>query len=125
MLRCAVFRGASAIRGRKDRVSEIFEHGRSVEGDQRIVIDTDNLESSAPTIAGCLGQFVFALDFGCNGYLEPLSQTLIALTFRPPRDGICDPSVNVGFMPACPIGADLELSWECALGNLTVDRGPG
>src|ERR1700744_1448878 len=27
-------------------------------------------------------------------------------------------------MPACTVGADLELSGECALGNLAVDGGP-
>lgn len=28
-------------------------------------------------------------------------------------------------MPAGPVGADFELSWERALGDLSVDCGPG
>src|ERR1700755_2021760 len=53
------------------------------------------------------------------------SSNRIELEFRMPRDGICDPVVDVGFMPPGPVGADFELSWECALGDLTVDRRPG
>ena len=41
------------------------------------------------------------------------------------RDWIGDPAVDVGFMPAAPVGADFELSRERALGDLAVDGGPG
>ena len=55
----------------------------------------------------------------------PASSDLIALTFRTPRDGICDPAVDVRFMPAGPVGAYFELGRERALGNLAVDGGSG
>ena len=55
----------------------------------------------------------------------PTSPNLIELTFWTPRDGICDPAVDVGFMPAGPVGADFELNRERALSDLAVDSGPG
>src|SRR6516165_10381749 len=48
-----------------------------------------------------------------------------SLMFRTPRDGICDPAIDVRFMPAGPVGADFELSREGAFGDLAVDGGPG
>src|SRR5215831_15994662 len=42
-----------------------------------------------------------------------------------PSDWIRYPAVDVGFMPAGPVGADFELSRERALGDLAVDGGPG
>jgi hypothetical protein len=53
------------------------------------------------------------------------SPNRIELAFRTPRDGIYDPSVNVRFMPAGPVGADFKLSRERTLGDLTVDGRPG
>ena len=50
---------------------------------------------------------------------------LIELFFRTPCDGIGDPAVDVGFMPAAPVDADLDLRRERALGDLAVDGGPG
>ena len=41
------------------------------------------------------------------------------------EDGICNPAVDVGFMPAGPIGADFELGRERALSDLAVNGGPG
>ncbi len=51
------------------------------------------------------------------------SSDLINFMFRAPSDWICDPAVDVRFMPAGPVGADFELSGKGALGDLTVDGG--
>src|SRR5579872_5066388 len=51
--------------------------------------------------------------------------TIVCVAFWTPSDGICDPAVDVGFMPAGPVGANFELSRERALGDLAVDGGPG
>ena len=53
------------------------------------------------------------------------SPDFIELAFRTPSDRICDPAVDVGFVPPSPVGAYFELSRECALRNLAVDGGPG
>src|SRR6185295_6270328 len=53
------------------------------------------------------------------------SSDRIELAFRAPCDGIGDPAVDVGLMPAAPINADLDLRRERALGDLAVDGGPG
>src|SRR5450631_2163808 len=53
------------------------------------------------------------------------SSDRIELAFRAPCDGIGDPAVDVGFMPAAPVDADLDLRRERALGDLAVDGGPG
>src|SRR3954466_12784351 len=53
------------------------------------------------------------------------SSDRIELAFRAPCDGIGDPAVDVGLMPASPVGADFELSGERALGYLAVDGGSG
>src|SRR5579871_2062217 len=58
-----------------------------------------------------------------NNFCFSQSSGLNASTFRTPRDGICDPVVDVRFVPAGAIRADLELSWERALGDLAVDGG--
>ena len=58
-------------------------------------------------------------------FLSALESDLIELAFRTPSDWIGDPAVDVGFVPAGPVGADLELSGEGTLGNLAVDCGPG
>src|SRR5690606_30247411 len=42
----------------------------------------------------------------------------------PPRGGIGDPAVDVGFSPAGSVGADPELSREGAFRDLAVDGGP-
>jgi hypothetical protein len=55
----------------------------------------------------------------------PTSAGLIELASRTPSDWICDPAVDVRFMPAGPVGADFELGRERALGNFAVDGGPG
>src|SRR5690242_11550816 len=55
----------------------------------------------------------------------PTSPDLIQLAFRLPCDGIVDPAIDVGFAPAGAVDADFELGRECALGDLTVDRGAG
>ena len=60
-----------------------------------------------------------------EGWQLPTSLDLIELAFRMPRDGIGDPAVDVGFMPAGPVGANFELSRERAVGDLAVDGGPG
>jgi hypothetical protein len=52
-----------------------------------------------------------------------MSSDLIELAFRTPSDWICDPSVDFGFMPSSPVGADFELSRERALSDLAVDGG--
>src|SRR5258707_7249942 len=62
---------------------------------------------------------------GLEGRQPPTSPDFIELAFRTPGDGIGDPAVDVGFMPAGPVGADSELSRERALGDLAVDSGPG
>lgn len=53
------------------------------------------------------------------------SPDLIEIAFRTPANWIGDPAVDVRFMPAGPVGADFELGRERALGDLTVDGGPG
>ena len=58
------------------------------------------------------------------GYLPTLPQ-LVALGFRTPRHGICDPAVDVGFLPARAVDTDPELNRERSLGDLAVDGGPG
>src|SRR6516165_8146490 len=55
----------------------------------------------------------------------PASTDLIELAFRTPGCRIGDPAVDVGFMPAGPVGADFELSRKRTLGDLSVDGGPG
>src|SRR5579872_3327791 len=55
----------------------------------------------------------------------PTSPNILELAFRTPRDGICDPTVDVRFMPAGPVGANFQLSRERAVGDLAVDGGPG
>src|SRR5450631_956240 len=62
---------------------------------------------------------------GSNPTPAPTLADFIELAFRTPRDGICDPAVDVRFMPAGPVGADFELSRERAFGDLAVDGGPG
>ena len=47
------------------------------------------------------------------------------LSFRTPSDGIGDPEVYVGLMPAAPVNADLDLGRERALGDLAVEGGSG
>src|SRR5271165_1068879 len=54
-----------------------------------------------------------------------ISPDFVKSIFRVPRDGICDPAVDVRFMPAGPVGADLDLRRERALGNLAIDGGTG
>src|SRR3954464_3031070 len=49
----------------------------------------------------------------------------IELALRAPSDGICDPVVNVGLMPAATVDADPDLRRERALGNLAIDGGAG
>jgi|SRR4051812_13749936 hypothetical protein len=44
---------------------------------------------------------------------------------RPPSDRICDPPLDIGFMPPSRVEADLDLSRERALGDLAVDGGSG
>src|SRR5207253_11465280 len=56
---------------------------------------------------------------------QPTSPNLIEFTFRTPSDWICDPAVDVGFMPTGPVRGDFELSRERTLGDLAVDGGPG
>jgi hypothetical protein len=60
-----------------------------------------------------------------NTFAITPSSGLIELAFRTPRYGICDPTIDVRFMPASTVGADLELSRERPLGDLAVDGGPG
>src|SRR5260370_42273030 len=63
---------------------------------------------------------------GClEGRQPPTSPDFIELAVRTPGDGVCDPAVDVGFVPPSPVGADFELGRERALGNLAVDGGPG
>ena len=64
-------------------------------------------------------------DFALTIFVKIPSSGLIESTFRTPRDGICYAVVDVRFMPAGPVGAYFELSRERALGDLTVDGGPG
>ena len=56
---------------------------------------------------------------------SPTSSDRIELALRSPCDGIGNPAVDVGFMPAAPVDADLDLRRERALGNLAVDGGSG
>ena len=49
------------------------------------------------------------------------SLDFVELASRAPSDGICDPAVDVGFMPAGPVDADFDLRWERALSDLAVD----
>jgi hypothetical protein len=53
------------------------------------------------------------------------SSAFIELAFRTPSYWICDPAVDIGFMPAGAVGADFKLSRERTLGDLTVDGRPG
>jgi hypothetical protein len=62
---------------------------------------------------------------GLNAIGRLLVSDFIELAFRRPRDRICDPAVDVGFMPAGPVDADLDWGREGTLGDLAVDRGPG
>jgi len=55
----------------------------------------------------------------------PALSNRIELALRSPRDWISNPAVDVGFMPAAPVDADPDLRRECALGDLSVDGGPG
>src|SRR5262245_5637854 len=55
----------------------------------------------------------------------PASSGVIELAFRTPLDRIGNPAVDLGFMPARAVGADLELSRERALGDLAVNGRPG
>lgn len=50
---------------------------------------------------------------------------LIALAFRAPSNRIGDPAVDVGFMPAGAVDANLDLGRERSLGDLAVDGGAG
>jgi hypothetical protein len=50
---------------------------------------------------------------------------LIELPFWTPSDWIGNPVVDVRFMPAGAIDADLDLGWKGTLSNLAVDGGPG
>lgn len=45
--------------------------------------------------------------------------------FRGPARWIGHPAINGGFMPACTMDADFQLGRECALRDLTIDRGAG
>src|SRR3569833_1388874 len=60
-----------------------------------------------------------------SGFEAGASPNFIELAYRTPSDWICDPSVEFGFMPACAVGADLELGRERAISDLAVDRRPG
>src|SRR5689334_20087206 len=53
------------------------------------------------------------------------SPDFIKLTFRTPSEWICDPAVDLRFMPAGPVGANFELGRERAVGDLAVDGRPG
>src|SRR5262249_13844717 len=53
------------------------------------------------------------------------SSDSIELALRAPCDGIGDPAVDVGLMPAAPVDADLDLRRERAFGDLAIDGGPG
>ena len=45
--------------------------------------------------------------------------------WSPPTDRVLDPAIDIGFMPARAVGADLKLRGERALGDLAVEGGPG
>jgi hypothetical protein len=60
-----------------------------------------------------------------KGRQPPTSPDFIKLAFRTLSDWICDPAVDVRFMPAGAMGADFELSRKRAVGDLAVDGGPG
>lgn len=61
----------------------------------------------------------------CSDFCLPVSLDLIALLLWTPPDRIRDPTVDIGFVPAGPVGANFELRRECAVSDLTVDGGPG
>jgi len=43
----------------------------------------------------------------------------------PPSDRVGDPAIDVGFLPASAIGADLDLCGKGAFGDLAIDGGSG
>jgi hypothetical protein len=67
---------------------------------------------------------LFVVSLSVRARQSRISLDLIKLAFRTPRAGIRDPAVDVRFMPARPVGADFELSWERALSDLAIDGGP-
>ena len=68
---------------------------------------------------------LFVVSLSVRARQVRISLDLIKLAFRTPRAGICDPAVDVRFMPAGPVGADLDLRRERTLGNLAIDGGTG
>ena len=72
------------------------------------------IKSRARTERGCE---LKDAQWGSAGFLEP--------AFLTPANWICNPAIDVGFMPARAVAADLELGRERALGDLAVDGGPG
>ena len=42
----------------------------------------------------------------------------------PPSDRVGDPAIDVGFLPASAIDADLDLGGKRAFGDLAIDGGP-
>jgi hypothetical protein len=60
----------------------------------------------------------------CRQQQEPTaSLARIELAVGTPCDGIGDPAIDIGLVPAAPVDADPDLRWERALGDLAIDGG--